>query len=195
MITIRFGAVPNACCTACLPPDHKCAQHLNCVQLSAKSPQVVSYLQAIQLGTEVGYSIPYVLNSRGNCHASIAALVRLAPHSSGHPCFNMSSSPEMHINRHQRTSDCPPQAPPLPRHKLQITAPPNPPIHKLETFCGRLRPGVHACAPSLEFNHLHTTPWTAYLSWASCVTVWRATSQRWGACPAPQRDPPSLYRR
>lgn len=32
------------------------------------------YSQAIQLGTEVGYSIPYVLNSRGNCHASIAAL-------------------------------------------------------------------------------------------------------------------------
>eukprot|EP00892_Ulva_mutabilis_P003677 jgi/Ulvmu1/1681/UM115_0010.1 len=32
------------------------------------------YNQAIQLGSEVGYSIPYVLNSRGNCHASIAAL-------------------------------------------------------------------------------------------------------------------------
>lgn len=37
-------------------------------------------LQALRLAAEVGYSVPYVLNSRGNCHASLAALVRTAAH-------------------------------------------------------------------------------------------------------------------
>lgn len=31
------------------------------------------YDQALQYASQVGYSIPYVLNSRGNCHSSLAA--------------------------------------------------------------------------------------------------------------------------
>jgi hypothetical protein len=35
-----------------------------------------NYDEAVYQSSELGYSIPYILNSRGNCHASLAALVR-----------------------------------------------------------------------------------------------------------------------
>ena len=40
--------------------------------------QMLCALQAVFQSSEVGYSIPYILNSRGNCHSSLAALVRSA---------------------------------------------------------------------------------------------------------------------
>ena len=41
----------------------------------AGSTELVA-MQAVYQSSEVGFSIPYILNSRGNCHSSLAALVR-----------------------------------------------------------------------------------------------------------------------
>jgi tetratricopeptide (TPR) repeat protein len=37
---------------------------------------IADYDKALAFAGELGFNIPYVLNSRGNCHASLAALVR-----------------------------------------------------------------------------------------------------------------------
>ena len=41
---------------------------------------IVDYDAALRIGDQMGFSIPYVMNSRGNCHGSLAAEVCLAYH-------------------------------------------------------------------------------------------------------------------